>query len=389
MPHATFVAGHHKGLSGSSERQSPAATYSPVVTTFVSENSITEVTWLNFPSDRDAHPGQTAGLSSATPHSSISSHQMVSASVSRQTSLDHSVREAFDYFSFPGSTSRQGRRFSVPNPAPFSPHTPGRCRHASHAPVDCHITSFPPLPSRMQTTDWLVAPVKPTQKQENCATWYAKGIDARCAPHSAETVESETPRTRIFSTAPRNLKGCPASSLDKSKMGSSIGISSGRRRSPPGGASPSTFMDRIRRGSAQLGHALTSAVGITSNHEDHRMQRESSVTCLRRVLATIPQESSPDGDTHQTCAEHDAAAAAAAEAHAQAHHHGKQKRPGLTHHHSSVMEPHGDREISWRKDRAGVCATCSEDSQPHVCLVASGDTSRTVTPGVQALGAFV
>jgi len=215
------------------------------------------------------------------------------------------------------------------------------------------IVSFPALRVRHCTNDWLIPPAAtPVAMGRNDANLYNAGIDAHTgsdglfsAPSASRksVVESAPPVTNLnftlpdFTTGHRNATLWPDSHTHD-KLGTSIGMSAGRKRSSHHAMSPDTesgsssMLQKLRQSSAQIGHALASAVAGSSHvHEPVQAEqgrRTSSVGRMKAILDRSLPQPSPTPMMGNS-------------------------RVGM------VLS--GDA-------RRRACDTCSEDSRPHMCM---------------------
>jgi hypothetical protein len=195
-------------------------------------------------------------------------------------------------------TSRRSSRTLSASRAYIEGYPPG---NASIVSSESSITSCPALRKRHCTNDWLTPPAAtPGAKDSNKANLYNVGIDAHAGPggfFSSSAVER--PLVTPAVTADDSIFVEPGfgaardAGFDGSthKLGTSIGISTSRRRShhvllPESALASSSVLQKLRRGSAPPGHALGS-VGVGQAQQPQQTEqgrRASSVDRMRVIL---------------------------------------------------------------------------------------------------------
>jgi len=258
----------------------------PTVTTFVSRGSVAEVTWLNIPStspvkrmpDVHSHHGPLSPI----PGPSWPRQELTSKSPhSRSPSLTVSENRGSPLQTVAGFL----RRRSEPVTKPPSP--PARRRRTSLSSPG-NLTSFPPLRRRQRTDEWLASRVDLTLETPQAP------VDGRLASDEHLPGVGESPvYTRILSTAPRvdsrRSSTVRRTSRLPSGVGSSLGISSHRRRSSQSRGhitSPaSSVLDSLWRRGSQLGQATGTLKSIP---EGHGCVGLTSAARMRAILDRFP-----------------------------------------------------------------------------------------------------
>jgi len=335
----------------------------PTVTTFVSRDTITEVTWLNIPSA----PPVTAPMSgSIPPHGGPlpaipASPRPVSPSTAHTTASSH--------HSCPNPTAAESSRGPPPQPCwhrrrrqsepATMAHSPPMAhrRRTSVSSPGRHMTSFPPLGRRHFTDDWVAPPVDLAQETPPTLAGAAHPLPVEGTP----CAEESPVRTRIFSTAPSVDRRRSSAQRRPSRLpcgvGSSLGISSHRRRrSQPGGqgtSTPSSVLERIRRSSIQLGQAVGSVIAGSGSRDSGSLG--SGADRMRAILDRFPQAYGPD-----------AAGILAWGA-------------GAARRCWSPEAGHTCRDdpVPWRDEQAGCLGACSEDSASRTFVVANDGASSS------------
>ncbi len=278
----------HLTPSDRSRSRSPVASTSPGITTLVSSGAITEITWLTPPSLPLASPvapiihfeDEPRWFSAGSPLSMTSespSGHSPSSPVSAPELESPSFRppEGWHGRSEPATAAPSPRRKRRGQPMPRPDLNPVQ-----------HITSFPALARRHGSNDWIVPPTDITKDGE-----VVRG-----------PAEADPRRTRIYSTVPSASRhaSMPADlhrrrSRLPSNVGASLGLSSGRRRScrpsDEDNLSSLSLLAKIRKGSLQLGQAISSAV---VGEKNDAARKESSADRMRAILEQYPKPPRPD-----------------------------------------------------------------------------------------------
>jgi hypothetical protein len=307
-----------------------------------------------------------------TLRSSNSSVVALSPSYFQFQAPDQSIKDDLDRFFLSPPSESERRRQSAPS-APvanlISPPVQRLKRPKTVAAAANHITSFPPLMKRHCTNDWVIPPAN--LDEDKPSSLYNEGVDAHpCSyPLNHELNLDKDPRcTRIYSTAPRSISASkPRSppSRDASTVGSKLGVSSGRRFSNHAHqinlSRESSVIDKLRQSSIQLGQAIAAAINVGDSEK-----RKSSVAQMKAILDKYPpsqqpveevisETSSASESTRSVCRSHDVTQSTAA----------------------TGESFHDERTggVVWRRDIPRKIGCCSEDSQPHLCLVAGDGAS--------------
>ncbi|KAB5582821.1 hypothetical protein GE09DRAFT_1278170 [Coniochaeta sp. 2T2.1] len=210
------------------------------------------------------------------------------------------------------------------------------------------IISFPALRVRHCTNDWLTPPAStPGAMGHGDANLYKVGIDAHTGPDSFFVPQSATDKPlatpavtttdmAFTFTTTEFTKGADTRKMSHDhahKLGTSIGTSAGKKRQltpPDADAGSSSVLQKLRRGSAQIGQAISSVVGgSTLSQEPQQSAHGRRTSCVDQMKAILDR-ASVQHDRTET-ADH------------------------------LLVNVAGDRHTCRPSD------TCSEDGRPHVC----------------------
>ena len=163
------------------------------------------------------------------------------------------------------------------------------------------ITSFPKLPSRACTNDWLNPPLRTEELQRSSSTLYQQGVDAHCGVEEAEIDSSpleeplksdpydqqrfyRNPFSKRSDESENEMSEIASLLLAEKKLGAAIGISSRQHRTSHNADSQiissnsnetirPSWMDKIRQGSHKLFH----------RHESPKSSDKAVVTTAPRL----------------------------------------------------------------------------------------------------------
>ncbi|KAB5566170.1 hypothetical protein GE09DRAFT_730258 [Coniochaeta sp. 2T2.1] len=298
---------------------SQPATYEDIRTaaTLVSQSTVTSKTEINWITS-----SRIASVPSVS--NSLSAPQVSSGSRSRSVGHHDDAVEAGD-----GSRGDRNLRTSAGS-ITFVQHDKHRNRRPSaaettaRAHVDIYpsadrsvgssqgsIISFPALRVRHCTNDWLTPPAStPGAKGHGDANLFKVGIDAHTGPEHSffgpqlatkkplATPGVTTTDMAFTFTAPEFTKGADTRKVSDDhphKLGTSIGTSAGKKRQltpPDADAGSSSVLQKLRRGSAQIGQAISSVVhGSTPSQEPHQSPQGRRTSCVDQMKAILDRAS--------------------------------------------------------------------------------------------------